>query len=349
MPVGVGRDLGHAAHDHRGGELEPRARLHAVALARQETPERHSRGEQRAGEEAALEVAPGVQHVLGIHAGRARAALGAAAHLPAGGVRGLEAVAAVQHLVADVRGEIELQARADPPAARGWRRSPAAPGRTSAPCCAPRDPCRAPAPACDRTSGSRARGAGTAAADPRPTAGSAARRRCRRRAPGPGSRCATSPGASGSAGARTAARWCRSARAAPGSPPAAGCARTGTTARAARASRRRRRRPARRARACALSSRNHCGARWNTPASSSSSCRRGAALAALDHAQVGHRRAALRVALDAAHRQLLQREPVALAQGAQLGAEKMAFAQQFRHSFTSPPAASPAASAECAM
>src|SRR2546429_4145756 len=85
--------------------LELRARFHPVALAGEEAPERHARREQRAGKEAALEVAPRVQHVLGIHAGSARAALGTAAHLPARGVRGLQPISAVQHLVGDVRRE----------------------------------------------------------------------------------------------------------------------------------------------------------------------------------------------------------------------------------------------------
>ena len=111
MPVRIGRHLGHAPHHHRRGELELRARFHPVALAGEEAPERHARREQRAGKEAALEVAPRVQHVLGIHAGSARAALGTAAHLPARGVRGLQPISAVQHLVGDVRREIELQAR----------------------------------------------------------------------------------------------------------------------------------------------------------------------------------------------------------------------------------------------
>ena len=42
---------------------------------------------------------------------RSGAAFGAAAHFAAGRMRGLHAVAAVQHLVAEMRGEIELQAR----------------------------------------------------------------------------------------------------------------------------------------------------------------------------------------------------------------------------------------------
>ena len=49
----------------------------------------------------------------------------------------------------------------------------------------------------------------------------------------------------------------------------------------------------------------------------------GNALPALDHAQIRHRRSRLRVDLDAAHRQLLERHVVLLAQGAQLCAQKM--------------------------
>ena len=52
------------------------------------------------------------------------------------------------------------------------------------------------------------------------------------------------------------------------------------------------------------------------------------ALAGLHHAEIGNRRRALRVDLHAARRQLVQREPVALAQGAQLRAEKVALPDQ---------------------
>ena len=132
-------------------------------------------------------------------------------------------------------------------------------------------------------------------ADPRPTAGSAARRRCRRRAPGRGSRCATSPGASGSAGARTAARWCRSAPAAPGSPPAAGSLEN----RNAGSSGMRAAPPPAAAGARQLDlarSRRETtpASRWNTAGQQLQQLGRGRALAALDHAQVGHRRRALR-------------------------------------------------------
>src|SRR6185437_11307245 len=66
---------------------------------------------QGAGEEAALEVPPRVQYVLRVHAGAVgAAALGTAAHLASRGVRRLQAITAVQHLVGDMRGEIELQA-----------------------------------------------------------------------------------------------------------------------------------------------------------------------------------------------------------------------------------------------
>jgi hypothetical protein len=50
------------------------------------------------------------------------------------------------------------------------------------------------------------------------------------------------------------------------------------------------------------------------------------ALAALDHAQVRHRRRGARVELDAARRELLEREAVALAQRAQLRAEEVGLA-----------------------
>ena len=62
--------------------------------------------------------------------------------------------------------------------------------------------------------------------------------------------------------------------------------------------------------------------------------RRGCALAALDHAQIGDRRGDVGLSLDAAHRELLQRQPIASAQRAQLGTEKVTLAQQFRHRFS---------------
>src|SRR5258708_34873401 len=62
----------------------------------------------------------------------------------------------------------------------------------------------------------------------------------------------------------------------------------------------------------------------------------GGALAALDHAQVGDRWCECGVALDATHRQFLDRQAVALAYRAQFGAEKMPLAQQLRHSLARP-------------
>src|SRR5262249_427795 len=64
---------------------------------------------------------------------------------------------------------------------------------------------------------------------------------------------------------------------------------------------------------------------------------RGRALAALDHAQVGDRGRDVRFLLDAAYRQLLQRQSVAPAYRAQLGTEEMSLAQQFRHRFSPRP------------
>src|SRR4030088_2678352 len=57
---------------------------------------------------------------------------------------------------------------------------------------------------------------------------------------------------------------------------------------------------------------------------------RGGALAALDHAQVGDRGGECGIALNAAHRQLLESQSVALAYPAHFRAEKMALAQQLR-------------------
>ncbi len=55
------------------------------------------------------------------------------------------------------------------------------------------------------------------------------------------------------------------------------------------------------------------------------------ALAALDHGEVGDRRGPARIKLDAAGRQLFEGQPVAFAQGAQLGAEEMALAGVLGH------------------
>jgi hypothetical protein len=83
-----------------------------MRLAGEEAPERHLGAEQRARKETALEITPGVQNVLRVHAGGdTRAALGAPAHFTAGRMCGLESVAPVQQLVAQVRGEVELEAR----------------------------------------------------------------------------------------------------------------------------------------------------------------------------------------------------------------------------------------------
>src|SRR5215469_15598272 len=74
--------------------------------------------------------------------------------------------------------------------------------------------------------------------------------------------------------------------------------------------------------------------RWGTleyPGEQLEQCRRRQALAALDHAEIRHRRREVGIALDAAHRQLLECESVALAQCTQLRTEEVAFAQQFRH------------------
>src|SRR5581483_10599560 len=58
---------------------------------------------------------------------------------------------------------------------------------------------------------------------------------------------------------------------------------------------------------------------------------RGSTLAALDHAQVGNGRRQVNITLDAAGRQLLERETVPLADRAQLGTEEVSFAKQRRH------------------
>jgi hypothetical protein len=54
-------------------------------------------------------------------------------------------------------------------------------------------------------------------------------------------------------------------------------------------------------------------------------------LSGLDHAQVGNRRRQLRVKLYAAGGQVLQRQPVPLAERAELGAEEVTFSEQSGH------------------
>jgi hypothetical protein len=61
---------------------------------------------------------------------------------------------------------------------------------------------------------------------------------------------------------------------------------------------------------------------------------RGHALAGLHHAEVGHRGRARRIDLHAARRQFIERQAVALAQRAQLGAQKMPLPDQSRHGVT---------------
>jgi hypothetical protein len=112
MPIGVGRHLGHAPHDHRRRQLDLLARFHPVAFPCQEAPERDFRTQQGAGKEAAFKIPPRVQYILRVHAGGCRRrALGAARHLAAGGMGRPHAVAAMQDLVRDMRGEVEFQAR----------------------------------------------------------------------------------------------------------------------------------------------------------------------------------------------------------------------------------------------
>jgi len=283
-----------------------------------------------------------VQHVLGIHAGRARAALGAAAHLPAGGVRGFEAVATVQHLVADVRGEIELEAR-------GIRLQRAVgidhPRRLEE---------RAHHAAHLAILVARQHRLAIEPADLEPVAPAQPQQILGRQREAP-----LADAVGGALQVREVVarhllvRADQQVRELP--PGGAGLREQLRDRQLQQVAREQERRLERHARRCAAGGggRGGLGLRalieeplrraLEHPGQQLEQRRRGAALAALDHAQVGHGRAALRVALDAAHRQLFQRQPVALAQGAQLGAEKMAFAQQFRHSFTSPPAASPAA------
>ncbi len=52
-----------------------------------------------------------MQHVLRIHTRITGAAFRTATHFSAGGMRGFQSISTVQHLVSDVRGEIEFQAR----------------------------------------------------------------------------------------------------------------------------------------------------------------------------------------------------------------------------------------------
>ncbi len=109
MPVRIGRDFRHATHDHRRSQLQSFAGVDAILLVREETPERRLWAQQCAREEAAFEVAPGMQHVVRVHAAIGEPAFRAATHLAARRVLGLQAIAAVKHAVREMRSEIELQ------------------------------------------------------------------------------------------------------------------------------------------------------------------------------------------------------------------------------------------------
>ncbi len=219
------------------------------------------------------------------------AAFGTAAHLAAGGVRGLQPIAAVQHLVGDVRGQIELQARriglqgaVGVDDAR--RLEEGAHHAAHFAILVARQHRLAVEPA-DLEAVSLAE----AHAGHRPTAETAARRHRPPRARDPGNRCATSPGGSESADARIAGPlvpvWASSSgiAACSTSLEKRNAGSSGTLAapplgrwRASAARGRRSRRGTTRGRA-------------ETPAASSSSISRGGgALAALDHAEVGDRR-----------------------------------------------------------
>ena len=330
MPVRIGRDLRHAAHDHRRRELDLLAGLDAIA-----TRARGSAGTAPSGTSSA----PAKKlHSKSRQAcstscafmprGDARAAFGAAAHLAAGGVRGLQAVALVQHLVREVRGEIELQ-----PRRVGLQRAVeidrcAATRRTSAPCCAASRslsrastglrsnqrivrPCRLHSRSRSSTSSGKRRSPTLSAA--RSRSGKVVARHFLVRAD--------------QEVRELPARSCRSARAAQESPPAAAPSRTGTRARAARAAAP----PARCARASALDvARCHRGtssARAGTATTAApSTSSEGTRLPLSIMLRYETEGALCAVELDAARRELFQREAVALAQRAQLGAEEVALA-----------------------
>ena len=71
MPVTIRRNGRHPPHHQCGRHAEARADFDRVRLTNQEAAKRNARTHQRGGEEAALEVAPRVEHVLRTHAGAA--------------------------------------------------------------------------------------------------------------------------------------------------------------------------------------------------------------------------------------------------------------------------------------
>src|SRR5438445_192989 len=80
-------------YHHSRRELDFFPGFDRIRLAREEAPEWNLGTQQCAGEETALKIAPGVQHVLRVHArGEFRATFRAAAHFPASGMRGLESI-----------------------------------------------------------------------------------------------------------------------------------------------------------------------------------------------------------------------------------------------------------------
>ena len=121
MPMPVRRHGRHAAHDQRRGHPELVAGGDAVRLADQETPKRGAGAQQRTGKETALEIAPGIQHILRTHAGRGAGRFAVAGMNGAargrryavagmnGAMRGNGAVAVVQNLVADKEGQLVFQ------------------------------------------------------------------------------------------------------------------------------------------------------------------------------------------------------------------------------------------------
>ena len=84
------------------------AGIDCISMFRQELPERSLRREQRRGEIAALEIAPGVQNVLGIDVDRVRV-VAATAYPTARYLRCASTVSAMQDFVRNVICNVELQ------------------------------------------------------------------------------------------------------------------------------------------------------------------------------------------------------------------------------------------------
>ena len=72
VPMPVRRNARHASHYQRRRQIDLAARIDGIRVARKKLPKRNFRAEQRSRKVAALEIAPGIQNILGVHVRRFR-------------------------------------------------------------------------------------------------------------------------------------------------------------------------------------------------------------------------------------------------------------------------------------